>query len=318
MGHRPKWYWEEVMRRRGMDAMETVELSGYEDLWLDQLQASAQSQVLGCDVHGGRYWELNIDLPKLYKATAKGSRHAFLRRLSIHLGQTETFLEMPEDLPVNWRDTVCVPSSCNQQVLVNEVFEERFARPLMGPNAARKLRNVTFQDVVQIQELADWSSIKIDFAIGGVDRLRRFWLERSVADHMPTMTTLFSGRIAFAHQEQLRENSEQVLTSLANFLGVEHSFQTSHFPRYNSVGGNRTDLCYNQSLVRELQRHLEPEYLMQEEILKQTGQSIPEALRKRITRCDRSETAHCPLTVCTDDVTTGIWRPPLDRAGDAL
>eukprot|EP00438_Fugacium_kawagutii_P015130 Skav226491 [mRNA] locus=scaffold744:195919:197357:- [translate_table: standard] len=416
MGHRPKWYWEEVMRRRGMET--DMEFSGYEFFWLDRLQGSAQSQLLGCGVHGGRYWELNIDIPKLYKAMAKGNRNAFLRRLSVHLGQPEAFLKVPEDLPVNLRDTACFPSNCNERVLVNEIFEERFALPLMGPNAARKLRNATFEDVVQIQELADWSSIKIDFAIGGVDRisttagwrlesnpfcartgqnevdcdptaendhrplfptrpqrkrqlkmimifcdpvgrmekhfmefhycfdhigldeakrrglvglrppnrtcfqsamsilseregeLSEFWIDRSVADHMPTMIALFSRRIAFAHQEQLRENSEQVLTSLAQFLGVEHSFQTRHFPRYNSVGGNRTDLCYNQSLVRELQRHLEPEYLMQEEILKKSGQSMPEALHKRITRCDRSEAArHCPLQrVCADDVTAdGRW-----------
>ena len=447
LGHQPDWYWEEVMKRRGLDSRP---VSGYEDLWLDQLLGEAQMQVLGCGVHSGRYWEMTLDIPKLFQLMVMGSKHILLRLLSIHIAKIEDHLQTHEDLPDIMRLSICAPSSCNEQLLVDRIFPEHFAPKLMGRNAARKLGNSSFGDVLHINELQDWSSIDIDFAIGGTDscgtsslhknlgkhpeivfstveeeffftadlahrllplksqvdaynarlqgikeqkwksagfqprlvgicnptifalglarrklaailklkmimilcdpvgrveklfmeyhycfddlndaklrglaagrdetkpclpsaesllserygQLRQFWQNRAVATHMPAMMHLFSGRLIFVHQEQLREDSERVFLSLATFLGVTFSFGKTSFLRYNSIGGNRTDLCYNRSLIRALQRHLEPEYHMQEEILTQARESIPDSLRFRVTRCDRqAEEAYCPSRTACD------------------
>ena len=46
MGHRPDWYWEEIMKRRGIDPASKPS-SGYEDFWLDQLIGQAQIRLPG-------------------------------------------------------------------------------------------------------------------------------------------------------------------------------------------------------------------------------------------------------------------------------
>ncbi|CAL1147100.1 unnamed protein product [Cladocopium goreaui] len=453
MDHQPDWYWEEVMRRRGIQ-LTSKPVSGYEDLWLDQLLGEAQMQVLGCGVHSGRYWEMSVDIRKLFRLMVKGSTFTLLRLLSRHIANTEDHLETPEDLPDIMRLSVCTPFSCDEDLVINRIFADHFAHKLMGPNAARKLGNFSFQDVLQVNELEDWSSINIDFVIGGTDscgtsslhknleqhpelafsstgedffftadlahrllplksqvetynaqlehmkdgkwnssgvrpwligicnptifafglarrklaamlkvkmimilcdpvgraeklfmeyhycfddfadakhrrlaagrdetkpcfqsaksllserfgKLKSFWQNRAVALHMPAMMHLFSGRLLFVHQEQLREDSERVFNSLTQFLGVKYPFRDdTRFHRYNSIGGNRTDLCYNHTLVRALQKYLEPEYQMQETILTQARESIPETLRKRVTRCDRPEAefTYCPSrTACADE-----------------
>eukprot|EP00438_Fugacium_kawagutii_P025644 Skav209575 [mRNA] locus=scaffold281:214280:215743:+ [translate_table: standard] len=449
MDHRPDWYWEEIMKRRGITSKPP---SGYADFWLDQLISEAQNQLQGCAVHGGRYWEVTVLTPKLFQALRGGSRPGFLRRLSILTGSTdELYLRRPEDLPGLMRMSACFPSVCNEEDLMNQVFEDRFAVDFMGPNAARKLVNASFQDVVQVHELQDWPSFNIDFAIGGagncgtmsllrnlnqhpeiafshlneddyftadlalrllpfrwqvenynarLDRikdekekssgirprlvgisnpnlyffglarrklaampdlkmifilcepvgrlektfmryhycfddldeaqkrglagtrapdqacfksaksliserrgqLRDFWLQATgFAEHMPAMMDLFSGRIILVNQESLRDNPEQTFNSLSQFLGAKSSFP-GHvtFPRYNSIGGHRTDLCYNRSWIRALQRHLEPEYRMLEDILSKSTGNVPPSLHLRLTRCDIPEVAgsYCPLTVC--------------------
>eukprot|EP00438_Fugacium_kawagutii_P009757 Skav236678 [mRNA] locus=scaffold406:87060:88502:- [translate_table: standard] len=452
MDHRPDWYWAEVMRRRGITSKPS---SGYEDFWLDQLISEAQNQLQGCAVNGGRYWEVTVFTPKLFQALRGGSRPGFLRRMSILTGSTdEVYIRRPEDLPGLMRVSACFPSACNEEDLINRLFEDRFAVKFMGPKAAQKLGNASFQDVVQVQELEDWPSFNIHFAIGGASncgttsllrnlnqhpevafstldedeyftgdlahrllpfrwqvenynarldrikdekkkssgirprlvgisnpnlfafglarrklaampdlkmifilcepmgrlekifmryhycfddldeaqqrglagirapnqtcfqsaksllserrgKLQDFWLQRgrSFADHMPSMMVLFSGRIRFVYQESLRDNPEQVFSLLSKFLGAKSSFP-GHvtFPRYNSIGGNRTDLCYNQSWIRALQRHLEPEYRMLEDIMTIFAGYVPQSLRLRLTRCDVPEVAaqsYCPLrTAC--------------------
>eukprot|EP00434_Breviolum_minutum_P023447 symbB.v1.2.020682.t1/scaffold1757.1/size102910/6 len=113
-----------------------------------------------------------------------------------------------------------------------------------------------------------------------------------MAKHMPGLMHLFYGRTFLLHQEQLQENPHRVFNSIAKFLGVTRSFpEDTKFPRYNSIGGYRTDLCYNTTLVRELQEHMEPEYLMQEAILRAAKVSIPPSLRLRRTRCHNLATA---------------------------
>ena len=453
MGHQPDWYWEEIMKRRGIDPASKPN-SGYEDFWLDQLVGQAQIQAAGCSVHGGRYWEIIVDFRRLFDLMVRGTRFTLLRLLSLRLAQTESHFQTHEDLPGMLRLSVCMPFSCDEQMLTATIFPYYFAPWFMGPKAASKLGNASFRDVVQVNELQDWTSFNIDFVIGGTDscgtsslhknleqhpevvfstvsedfffnadlahrllplksqvdkynaqlesfeeeklrtfgfkprlvglcnptifanglarrklaampelkmililcdplgrleklfmeyhycfddladatrrglasrvrdetsacfnsanalaaerhgRLKNFWRKHAVAEHMLAVMNLFSGRTVFVHQEQLRENPDSVFVAIAKFLGVKYSFRGhTSFPRYNSIGGHRTDLCHNSTLVRELRRHLEPEYLMQEEIMREAKESIPASLRLRRTRCDdlsKSKVTYCPSrAACT-------------------
>ena len=451
MGHRPDWYREEIMKRRFIPTSQPI--SGYEDFWLEQLVEQARMQAVGCSVHGGRYWEITLDFQRLFDLMVRGTRFTLLRLMSLRIAQTESLLQTREDLPGMLRMSVCMPYSCDEQMLIDRIFPHFFAPSFMGPKAARKLSNASFQDVVQVNELQDWTSFNIDFAIVGTDccgtsslhqnlekhpevtfstvhqddfwiielahrllpfkktvdryntqvesiredkfrrsgsrplligvchpiifssdlakhilaampqvktimilcdpvnrlekffmfygyclddlrvadavrrkvgaplrdgspcfnsstalisekdgKLKQLWQQREMAKHMPGLMHLFYGRTFLLHQEQLQENPHRVFNSIAKFLGVTRSFpEDTKFPRYNSIGGYRTDLCYNTTLVRELQEHLEPEYLMQEAILRAAKVSIPPSLRLRRTRCHNLATAevtYCPLTEC--------------------
>lgn len=48
-------YWQEVFERRGLPDRGVL---GDEDSRVDRLSGEAQGQILGCGVHGGRYWEI--------------------------------------------------------------------------------------------------------------------------------------------------------------------------------------------------------------------------------------------------------------------
>ena len=428
--HQPDWYWKEIWKKRGIGPS-----SGYEDVWLDRLYGEAQAQILGCWVHGGRYWELTVNITKLFHMTTASSKPRFLRHLSRLSGQEDDL--DAESLP-DMRLSICAPQECEGDSMPS-IFERTYAQKFMGRRASLRIGNSSLSDVLHIEELADWSSLHVDFVVGGVDgcgtsslhrnlnehpeiafstwaedfffteqlahrllplksqvdgynaqlktiadeqsrrfgirprligtcnptifsyalarrkfasmpnlkmivilcdplgrmeklfmeyhfcgqagapkgqcfqsagallkerhrKLRRFWRSRAIAEHMPSMMSLFSGRILFVHQEQLRNHAQETYLSLANFLGARYSFpHETMFLRYNSVGGHRTDLCHNQTLVSLLKRELEPEYLMQETLMRAAEEVVPERLRRRLTRCDFAQDAtSCPgRTACT-------------------
>ena len=419
---------------------------GYEDGWLDLLYGDAQNQILGCWVHGGRYWEVLVDLPELFRNMRRGiGRSRFLRGISSWLLGTENSLNTIEDLPKVMRLSVCAPQVCNEDLLVENIFQKAYAPKFMGPRPERNLANVSFKGFVNVEELFDWSSFEIDFAITGVNgcgstslnhnlnrhpevvfstmrvdavftaslahrllplrsqvesfnqklevikeekwrssgvkprligicnpslfanglarrklagmpnlkillilcdpvgrleknfmsylycfdsvkdakerglagdrggnelcfesasallterlgKLKGFWDAQGIAAHMPRLENLFSGRMRIVHQEELRNDPKVAFESLMDFLEAKTSFPPdTSFPRYNAVGGHRTDLCHNASLLSALKLLLEPEYQMQELLLQNV--SIPR-LRSRETRCERMEENrdHCPLT----------------------
>ncbi|CAL1126558.1 unnamed protein product [Cladocopium goreaui] len=116
--------------------------------------------------------------------------------------------------------------------------------------------------------------------------LQSFWEDRQIAPHLPAVLLRFYERILFLHQEELRRAPADVFSSLAGFLGVK-AFPDIEFPRYNSIGGHRTDLCRNMTLVRALQQNLEADYQMQEKMmqLSNPNRSLMARLRRRLTRC---------------------------------
>lgn len=134
--------------------------------------------------------------------------------------------------------------------------------------------------------------------------LQSFWEDRQIAPHLPAVLLRFYERIFFLHQEELRRAPADVFSSLAGFLGVK-AFPDIEFPRYNSIGGHRTDLCRNMTLVRALQQNLEADYQMQEKMmqLSNPNRSLMARLRRRLTRChdiDRVKVTYCPRRSACD------------------
>ncbi|CAJ1380360.1 unnamed protein product [Effrenium voratum] len=441
-GHRPAWYWQEVMKRRGLSG--TVEDLGYADLWLDQLFGEAQSQLLGCWVHGGRYWEATLQLRAMARKVPASNVSAFLRYLS-RLVFKGTKLEI-EGVPEVLRTSLCAPISC-QEAMLAEVIYPKFIATRLLKRASGFLEPQELAQLLEIKEMMDWSSIQLDFAVAGVDScgtsslhrnldkhveiafstsdedfffsnqvvhrllplkqqvdaynaqleavreakwrstghrptllglcnptlfsyglprralasmpnlktvvvlcdplnrlekefvmyrychedlaqamqrglasrdhhaashprncfpsasallserwgaLRDFWASREVAQHLQTMLTLFSGRGMVLHQERL--SSRETFTALVQFIGAQYGFsKEATFPRHNSVGGHRSDLCFNMTLVQSLQSLLEPEYRMQEYMFSKAEEPLPRLLGSRVTRCHQLSAAHCPF-----------------------
>lgn len=52
----------------------------------------------------------------------------------------------------------------------------------------------------------------------------------------------------FVDNREMQHMTASRFSSLAGFLGVK-AFPDIEFPRYNSIGGHRTDLCRNMTLV---------------------------------------------------------------------
>ena len=126
-------------------------------------------------------------------------------------------------------------------------------------------------------------------------QLKLFWDQRiEMARHLAALAELFPSRLFVLHQTELRDTPSNIFNELAAFVGLRPFPEKIVFRRYNSVGGHRTDLCFNASLVRSLQRLSEREYVMQESIL-QASRGISIALRS--TRCDlvdKVEATYCP------------------------
>lgn len=442
--HRPEWYWKEVFERRGIEAPGS---SGYEDAWLDILFSHAQNEVLGCQVHSGRYWEMVLNIRELFDVTHTWARPSLMTHVASAFN-----MEVPsarDQLPYVLRLCLCTPGICDAPDVARNIVPDFFAPEFMGSNPKSMIKDATFADVIEIEELQDWSSINLDFVIGGIDgcgtaslhmnlekhadvafvdsepdyyftnklahrllplkshveeynaqvaaaadakwkltgrrplvvgacipalfstglarmklaaipklklvlifceplgrmeksfmhhrlcfddldaaeergyatrlrdpskkcfasttallteksgELEDFWENRAIHPHVPTLFALFQENLMVMHQEQLRINPSEVFDSLAVFLGAEAFPDAAKFARYNSIGGHRTDLCHNMTLVHELQQHLEEDYYVQERAmeLRNANRSFLARLRRRRTRChdiDRARVTYCP------------------------
>ena len=99
-------------------------------------------------------------------------------------------------------------------------------------------------------------------------QLKLFWDQRiDMAQHLAASAELFPSRLFVLHQTELRDTPSNIFNELAAFVGLGPFPEKIVFRRYNSVGGHRTDLCFNASLVRSLQRLSKHECVMQESIL---------------------------------------------------
>ena len=128
------------------------------------------------------------------------------------------------------------------------------------------------------------------------DAMRRLWDATATSQHLHSMMALFFGRLLPMHRDFLRQ-PERTYSIVAAFLGVRYTYpERTVFGHFNAVGGHRTDLCKNQSLVRRLQRQLEPEYQAWILFLRHAGSPVPESLSKRLSRCKSADVlkVRCP------------------------
>ncbi|CAK9091772.1 unnamed protein product, partial [Durusdinium trenchii] len=131
------------------------------------LFGQAQNEITGCSVHGGRYWEVVLDLRKLYDVLIRSARSLFLRRAAAAFNIDETYT--PDQLPHTLRQSVCAPAICDRRSVANTIFPYAFATEFMGQRPTQMLGNVSFEDIIEIEELLPWESFDVDFAIGGID-----------------------------------------------------------------------------------------------------------------------------------------------------
>ena len=116
-------------------------------------------------------------------------------------------------------------------------------------------------------------------------QMRHLWQTTATKQHLNSMLALFFGRILALHKDFLHK-PEHTYSIVAEFLGARYKYpKGTSFGRFNVVGGHRTDLCRNGSLVRRLQKMLEPEYQAQILFLRRAGSPVPESLTQRVSRC---------------------------------
>ena len=189
----------------------------------------------------------------------RGTRFTFLRLLSLRIAPTESHLQTREDLPGMLRMSVCMPYSCDEQMLIDRIFPHFFAPSFMGPKAARKLSNASFRDVVQVNELQDWTSFNIDFAIVGTDCCGTSSLHQNLEKHPEvTFSTVHQDDfwiIELAHRllpfkktvdryntqvESIREDKFRRSGSRPRLIGVCHPYIFSSDPSQAHTGCNAT------------------------------------------------------------------------------
>ncbi|CAE7884810.1 TY2B-C [Symbiodinium microadriaticum] len=114
--------------------------------------------------------------------------------------------------------------------------------------------------------------------------------QASFGFHIRSLYGLLGSRLRMIHQAHLRHQPVETYTDVAHFLGARKLPATFKIERHNHQRGYRTDLCQNESLVRDLQQLFLDEYDAMEALLSSVGGlPLPEELLLRQTRCDRPE-----------------------------
>eukprot|EP00928_Gymnodinium_smaydae_P086227 TRINITY_DN7014_c0_g1_i3.p1 TRINITY_DN7014_c0_g1~~TRINITY_DN7014_c0_g1_i3.p1 ORF type:complete len:502 (-),score=106.98 TRINITY_DN7014_c0_g1_i3:196-1701(-) len=169
--HRPAAFWEHLVNatRRALGSREQlldgVHSTGY---WAEALVSMAETQLFGCWIAGGRFWEVELPLD------------AFVAALPRHVSELwiATF-----GAPALLRSGFCAPSVCEasdvETIVVAKYLQWLLARilgvgdvhvtPLLGQAEAR--------------ELSHWSKLSLDFVVAGLSSCGTTSLHRNLALH---------------------------------------------------------------------------------------------------------------------------------------
>eukprot|EP00927_Polykrikos_kofoidii_P070826 TRINITY_DN67203_c0_g1_i1.p1 TRINITY_DN67203_c0_g1~~TRINITY_DN67203_c0_g1_i1.p1 ORF type:complete len:489 (+),score=37.52 TRINITY_DN67203_c0_g1_i1:172-1638(+) len=146
----------------------------------------------------------------------------------------------------------------------------------------------------------------VDLFYGQKDRK---FLTETLHQHFPPgskfleLMRSFGDRLVVVHLESIRAAAEKVYDHLAEALRVGPFPEGTRFHRFNSIGGRKTELCRNKTLLERLQRVLTPENEAIDQMVsaefahrRKTGLAMPILFRegRRITRCDFAEATGRP------------------------
>lgn len=177
--HMPDWYWEAALELRNWHrqtdrAFLSVESVGHNDSWLEHLFGVAQTELLGCWVAGGRYWEAELQLEDYSASLPPNASHlpgCWRAHLHARVGI--------DGLPPLLRSALCAPARC-ERTEVTALLLPRFFGLLLGSREA--LPFVLPEQTVAL-ELSDWSALSLDFVIAGIDGCGSTSLHRNLAQH---------------------------------------------------------------------------------------------------------------------------------------
>ncbi|CAE8733134.1 unnamed protein product, partial [Polarella glacialis] len=132
------------------------------------------------------------------------------------------------------------------------------------------------------------------------EAMDQYWRGLLVKDHLLEMHRLFGPRLVIFHQGRFREDERGIYDFVAKAVGATRPFpKDMQFGRYNSVSGQRSDLCLNKTLLQHLKNRLEYEFRAQEQVLALAGQTPPTSLVRRLGRCDRARDSQGSVRVCS-------------------
>ena len=150
---------------------------------LQVLFGQAQEGVVGCFVHGGRYWEVTMDLAQLLDLLPEANRSVFLEGVCRMLPPAARASTLAGFLPSRLRLSMCTPHDCTPEWITSILIPEFEAGKMFGSQAASLLTGIFLQDVVNVQEVLNWPSLHLDFAIAGVDNCGTTSLHRNLEQH---------------------------------------------------------------------------------------------------------------------------------------
>jgi len=163
--------WESLL-----DAMQ-VDMHGSQEATtlrlLDKLYSTAQSQLMGCWVHGGRYWSTSLPVEEIVRLIAQQSPPDDLHNVQQILSAIKSW-----DSGTRSHGALCAPWECDRPEIEEEVFPRLLGQLLRLPKLS-PLR----PSHLDVFELSDWSRFKLDFVIAGVSGCGSSSLRRNLGLH---------------------------------------------------------------------------------------------------------------------------------------
>ncbi|CAE8600241.1 unnamed protein product, partial [Polarella glacialis] len=149
------------------------------------------------------------------------------------------------------------------------------------------------------QNIVDFFGTPPSWGGWGQEARDAFWRSIFVREDIAEMQRLFGRRLLAFHQDRYREDERGLFAFLAKALGATLPFPPEmDFGHYNSVRGERSDLCRNRTLVQHLKNFFQNEFQAQAHHLALAGERVPESLALGLGRCDRAGDARGRLQEC--------------------
>ncbi|CAE8633703.1 unnamed protein product [Polarella glacialis] len=187
--HRPDWFWDAVVtnqnreRRAHSKPLLSHESIGYTDTWLDYSFGAAQTQLIGCWIHGGRYWSSSLRLQDLVLSLPTLNASKLSRRLIRRIGKLIGVHLENDSLMPELETGICAPSSCSRSEVLQDIIPRFFDAFIFPRTSPGRPQLPPLQGFVVADEVSDWSNFDLEFAIMGIDNCGSTSLHRGLAQH---------------------------------------------------------------------------------------------------------------------------------------